>query len=151
MASAATYNDDFYTWTFEQARFIREGRFSELDRENLVDEIECLGKEQFDKLRTVMSVLLTRMLLWDQQPEQRNRNSALSIEIHRIELEHVLDGNAGLRPLIAEAMTHAYELARLKAAIEIDTDEDTFPQECPYRWDDIVGRAFCPSPTHTAR
>ena len=38
------YDQDFYGWTQEQARLLREGRFSEVDIGNVVEEIET-GRE----------------------------------------------------------------------------------------------------------
>ena len=46
----AEYGHDFYFWLMEQARHLREGRFDALDRSNLAEEIESLGREQFNKL-----------------------------------------------------------------------------------------------------
>ena len=40
------YETDFYTWTQRQATLIREGRWEEFDRSNLVEEIESLGKQR---------------------------------------------------------------------------------------------------------
>ena len=38
------YETDFHAWTQQQAILIREGRWEEIDRSNLVEEIESLGK-----------------------------------------------------------------------------------------------------------
>jgi hypothetical protein len=38
------YETDFYAWTQEQARLLRERRWSDLDLDNLVDEVESVGK-----------------------------------------------------------------------------------------------------------
>ena len=40
------YDRDFYTWCMEQARLVQERRFAELDIDNVVEELESLGKEQ---------------------------------------------------------------------------------------------------------
>jgi Domain of unknown function DUF29 len=40
------YAQDFYGWTQEQARLLREGRFAELDVANVVEEIETLGRSE---------------------------------------------------------------------------------------------------------
>ena len=40
------YDRDFYSWLMEQARHVRAGRWDALDRENLAEEIESLGREQ---------------------------------------------------------------------------------------------------------
>jgi hypothetical protein len=136
------YERDFYSWTFEQARLVREGRWEGVDRENVAEEIESLGREQFAKLRSAIRVLLQHMLKWDHQPERRGRSWALSIRSQRLDLEDVLEGNPGLRPRIAEAIEKAYRKARLDAAQETGINEDAFPAQCPYSWDDIVSREF---------
>jgi len=69
-AAGAGYDQDFYTWTLDQARLIREGRWAAIDRENVAEEIESLGKEQFAKLRSAVRVLLLHMLKWDHQPDK---------------------------------------------------------------------------------
>lgn len=99
----AEYDRDFYTWSQEQARLIREGGWSELDRANVAEEIESLGREQFSKLESALRVVLIPMLKWDHQPERRSRSWALSIAAQRIELDDVLSDNPGLKPRNEEA------------------------------------------------
>lgn len=40
------YETDFYAWTLEQSKLLKEGDFEHLDTINLVEEIESLGKQQ---------------------------------------------------------------------------------------------------------
>jgi len=142
--AGAAYEHDFYTWTVDQARLIREGRLAAIDRENLAEEIESLGREQFSKLRSAIRVLLVHMLKWDHQPDKRSRSWSLSIRTQRVDLDDVLDDNPGLRPRIAEAIEKAYRKARLEAAQETGLEEEQFLQQCPYSWTDIVSRDFSP-------
>src|SRR2546425_6029941 len=134
------YNRDFYSWLMEQARFMREGRWDALDRENLAEEIESLGREQFNKLESALRVLLLHLLKWDYQPDKRTRSWALSIKEHRARLQHVLDDNPGLKSRIDEALTRAYQLACIQAANETGLPEETFPAQCPYSYTDAVSR-----------
>src|SRR5437763_16983985 len=76
---AAAYERDFYSWLMEQARHVRDGRWDALDRENLAEEIESLGREQFNKLESVLRVLMLHMLKWDYQPDRRSRSRPLSV------------------------------------------------------------------------
>lgn len=138
----AAYDRDFYTWSLEQARLVREGRWDGIDRENVAEEIESLGREQFSKLRSAIRVLLMHMLKWDHQPERRGRGWALSIKTQRLDLEDVLEGNPGLKPRIGEAIESAYRKARIEAALETGLEEAVFPEQCPYSWNDIVAREF---------
>jgi hypothetical protein len=138
----AEYERDFYSWLMEQARFVREGRFDALDRDNLAEEIESLGREQFNKLVSALRVLMLHMFKWDYQPERRTRSWALSIKVRRDELDDVLDDNPGLKPRIADAIGRAYRKARIEAAQETGLDEEAFPTPCPYSFEDVTSRDF---------
>jgi predicted DNA-binding ribbon-helix-helix protein len=138
----AEYERDFYSWSIEQARLLREGRHDALDRDNLAEEIESLGREQFNKLVSALRVAMLHMLKWDHQPPLRSRSWVLSIEEQRLEIVDVLADNPGLKPRINEAIARAYRRARIEAAKETGLDEATFPGPCPYSFDDITKRSF---------
>jgi len=140
----AGYWADFYSWLMEQAAHLRAGRWEALDRENLAEEIESLGREQFNKLESALRVLMMHMLKWDHQPSLRSRSWILSIEAQRLELDNVLSDNPGLRPRIAEATERGYRRARIEAAKETGLEKSEFPEQCPYSWDDIIGRELTP-------
>jgi hypothetical protein len=140
----AGYDDDFYTWSMEQARLVREGQWAAVDRENVAEEIESLGREQFNKLESAFRVLMLHILKWDHQPEKRSRSWTLSIKEQRLQLEDVIDDNPGLKPRIDEAIGRAYRKARVNAAQETGLDESVFPERCPYSYDDITSRIFAP-------
>lgn len=139
---AADYGRDFYSWLMEQARHVRAGHWDAVDRENLAEEIESLGREQFNKLESALRVLLIHILKWDHQPRRRTRSWVISIKDQRIEFEQVLQDNPGLKGRLDEALARAYRRARLQAAKETGLDEDAFPATCPYDWNEIVAREF---------
>jgi hypothetical protein len=62
----------------------------------------------------------------------------LSVKAQRIELRRVLEDNPGLKPRVDEAIVRGYERAVIEAARETDLDEDRFPEQCPYNWNDIT-------------
>jgi hypothetical protein len=139
---AAEYERDFYSWLMEQARHLREGRFEALDCDNLAEEIESLGREQFNKLVSALRVLMAHVLKWDHQPSLRSRSWVLSIQEQRLEIADVLSDNPSLKPRIDEAVARAYRRARIEAAKETGLDEDAFPSTCPYAFDELISRAF---------
>jgi len=140
--AGASYERDFYAWSLEQARLVRDGRWDAVDRDNVAEEIESLGREQFNKLESALRVLMLQMLKWDHQPALRSRSWVLSIETQRLELTDVIADNPGLRPRIPEAMARAYRKARLETARETGLDEEQFSKTCLFAWDDIVSRVF---------
>jgi Domain of unknown function DUF29 len=136
----AGYESDFYSWALEQARLVRAGDWGRVDIENVAEEIESLGREQFGKLESALRVLLMHLLKWDHQPRKRTRSWALSIKTQRVEVEDVLADNPGLKPRIDEAVTRGYRKARIDAAKETGLDEATFPETCVYSFDEIMSR-----------
>jgi hypothetical protein len=134
------YESDFYSWSLEQARLVRQGQWTHLDRDHVADEIESLGLEQFSKLITAFRALMVKMLEWDHLPAARTRSLILSIELQRIEIDEILSDNPGLRPRTAEAIARAYRKARLDAAKETKLDESSFRVTCAYAFDDMMAR-----------
>lgn len=141
-APATDYDTDFYAWAVEQAKRIREGAFDALDRENVAEEIESLGREQFSKLRSAYRVLLMHMLKWDHQPEKRTRSWLLTIVQQRQKVEDVITDSPSLKSRREEAIVSAYRGARKEAAAETGIPLRTFPETNPYSLDDIMERAF---------
>ena len=41
--AGAAYDRDFYSWSLEQARLVREGNWDAVDRVNIAEEIEIVG------------------------------------------------------------------------------------------------------------
>ncbi|RZK93669.1 MAG: DUF29 domain-containing protein, partial [Methylobacterium sp.] len=72
--TGTAYADDFYTWTQEQSARLRAGDLTALDLQNLAEEIESLGKSEFNSLVSAWRVLLLHMLAFDHQPARRTRS-----------------------------------------------------------------------------
>ena len=138
----ADYRRDVYSWSQEQARLIREGRWDEIDRDNVAEEIESVGRTEFNQLVSALRVLMLHILKWDHQPERRTRSWVLSIDVQRQDLDDVLSDNPGLRPRLAEAVARAYRRARIEAAQETGLESAAFPETCPYSFEDITARRF---------
>jgi hypothetical protein len=134
------YDQDFHAWALDQADALRSGRFAQLDRDHLAEEIEDLGREVFSKLASSFRIILTHLLKWDHQPERRSRSWAGSIETHRLTIEDILSDNPSLRRRQADAIRRGYRQARIKAAVEMRRDKSTLPVECPYSLAEILER-----------
>jgi len=138
--TAAIYERDFHAWLMEQARHVRDGRWGAVDRGHLAEEIESLGREQFNELESALRVLVLHLLKWDHQTTKRSRSWALSVRAQRLEIEDMLSDNPSLKPRIAEAIARGYGKARIEAAKEPGLDEDVFPASCPYGWNEVMAR-----------
>ncbi len=50
--NASRYDADFYAWTQDQAEHLRRRRHSEIDRDNVAEEIGSVGRSQRGEIRS---------------------------------------------------------------------------------------------------
>ncbi|MGZ4091304.1 MAG: DUF29 domain-containing protein [Bacteroidia bacterium] len=140
----STYEQDFYSWTQEQAALLRAGRLNDLDIENLIEEVETMGRSEKRELESRLTVLLLHLLKWKYQEVRRGRSWELSIAEQRLRFAETLDENPGLKPKLDEIMKKAYQYAILQAARETKISKSVFPSDCPWRLDQITDESFFP-------
>jgi hypothetical protein len=126
------YEQDYAGWVEDTARAIEEGRFSEIDRAALADEVRDLGKSERREIESALRVLLIHLLKAKYQPEKRTRSSEASIRVQRKHLAKFLRESPSLRPELPELLADAYEEARIEAANETAIDFDSFPETCEW-------------------
>ena len=136
------YKRDFFGWTQDQADALRRRSINELDWENLVEEVESMGKQERSELQSRLVVLLTHLLKWRHQPERRTRSWALTIVEQRLRAQQVLDENPSLKPEVQDVITTAYRLSRIRAARETRRPIVTFPSQSEYDWDAAMTEAI---------
>jgi hypothetical protein len=133
------YDQDFFQWTQETARAIEAGRFDEIDRTALADEVESLGKRDRRELGSRLAVIVMHMLKLKYQPERESRSWHASIREQRSQLELVLRDSPSLRTNLPELLADYYESARIKAADETGIAIDTFPETCEWTVAEVLG------------
>ena len=140
----AGYERDFYSWLMEQARFVREGRWSAVDRDNLAEEIESLGKSFANELRSRYGTLVMHLLKWQFQPDQRSNSWMGTVRRERIAIAKHLRDNPGLKPRREELLADSYDVAVQGAVAETNLAPDRFPTTCPYTLDEVMDPEFWP-------
>lgn len=104
MQTTTLYDQDFYAWTQQQAELLRSGTWERLDIDNLVEEIESLGRQQRQELENRLGVLLGHLLKWRFQPDMRSRSRTATIREQRQQIQDLLDDNPSLKPYLQEAI-----------------------------------------------
>jgi hypothetical protein len=139
-----SYDKDFYSWTQEQAELLKHGRFSELDIDNLIEEVESMGRSEKRELESRLTILLLHLLKWKYQEVRRGRSWQLSIDEQRIQFEKSLNENPGLKPALDQIIKDAYKLAVIKAARETKISKSVFPECCPWNLAQFIEDGFYP-------
>lgn len=138
------YEQDFYGWTQEQAALLRAGRLNDLDIENLIEEVETMGRSEKRELESRLTVLLLHLLKWKYQEVRRGRSWELSIDEQRMQFRKTLKENPGLKPVLDEITKDAYKLAIIQAARETKISKNVFPEQCPWSLEQITDDNFYP-------
>lgn len=156
MTDAELYDTDFYAWTKVQADKLRRLQAAranlDLDLPRLAEEVEDLGKNVRNLLRSQIRRIIEHCLKLEWSPSSEPRRSwRLSIREARSDIFYHL--TATLRRDIAEELAEIYEHARDNAqqALE-DYDEHeaaaALPTKCPYTLDDLLRRRWYPTNRH---
>ncbi|HEV2334598.1 MAG TPA: DUF29 domain-containing protein [Stellaceae bacterium] len=142
--NAAAYDEDFFAWTEEQARLLRAGDVAEIDALNLAEEIESVGKSDRREIRSRLIVLLTHLLKWRFQPNEKSSGWLGTIGEQRDQIEAILEDSPSLRPVIGAVLSRAYKRAHAVASQETGLSESTFPADCPFTPEQILAVDFLP-------
>ncbi|WP_257292792.1 DUF29 domain-containing protein [Endozoicomonas sp. ONNA1] len=147
------YERDFYSWTCQQAELLKEGRLNELDIENLLEEVEAMGRSEYRTLKNCLKELLLHLLKWHMQSSKKDdlhdmdewyRSWRVSIKKQRREVKHELDENPGLQNKLDKILATAYKQARETAADDMDCRIEDFPTECPWSYERLMTEDWLP-------
>ncbi len=132
-----SYADDVYGWAGRQAALLREGRFTDVDVDNVTEEIESLGRSQASGLQSSYRLIATRLLKVLFQPERMTRSCQVTILRERLNAEDCLASNQSLKLRRDDIFGRAYAQARKLAATETGLPVTTFPIEPAFGLDQI--------------
>ncbi len=91
------YQKDYYGWLQENAQLIRERKFSEVDADNLIEELESMGKSEKRELSSRLTVLLMHLMKWQYQAVRRSTSWRNTIAVQRIDIQDLLEDSPSLR------------------------------------------------------
>jgi hypothetical protein len=138
------YEADFYAWTQEQARLLRERRWNDLDLENLVDEVEGVGRSDKRQIESRLEILIAHLLKWKYQPGGRGISWTSTIFEQRHRIARLVEESPSLREFQRREVFNSYRAGRLLAAKETGIAFGLFPEECPFTPEQVLDLDFWP-------
>ena len=156
-AAKELYERDFYSWTAQQAAALKRKDLAAIDWENIIEEIETLGRAEKSSLTSYYANTVEHLLkLQYRGPRQADSAAAweTSIRNARDGIEEVLEENPGLKSRRGEVFALAWTRGRknaVKAFVIYDTEgilddrqrrlaekrarrrwNEALPRQCPY-------------------
>ena len=142
------YKKDYYPWIDKTIFLLENHQFSELDLENLIEEIKSISISQQKVLINNLRGLLWHSLDDLQQSEKQTRRAALNRVEHCERIEEEVENIPILKSLLTEEnFKKCYNKARKKAAIETGINLEKFSNDCPFTLAEALDFEFIPNPT----
>lgn len=138
------YDQDFNQWLEITANLLKQKKFKALDLENLIIEIESMGKSNKRELKSRLIILIMHLLKWKYQPEKRSQSWLSTINEQRLQIELLLEQNPSLKPQIQPIIEKYYSKARKIASQETNLNLSLFPSEIPFNTNSILESDFFP-------
>lgn len=139
------YEQDFYLWIETTVNQLKNGQLADVDLENLIEEIETMGRSEKQALESNLIVVLLHLLKYQYQRDKRSNSWLSSIYEHRRRLNKALKNSPSLKPYYTEVFEECYQDARQEAALETGLALETFPAVCPFTPEAALDRDFLPN------
>jgi hypothetical protein len=143
--SSSVYEKDFYKWAGDQSKFLKQKEFSKLDIENLIEEIESLGRSERRALESRFVVLLKHLLKREYQKSHSGASWESSINVSRFHIKKLLKENPSLKSKTHQIFKDAYTTARFEAIqetkLDAKLDPKKFPEKCPWTLEECMSES----------
>lgn len=145
--TVSLYDIDFQCWLDQTVAQLQAHDFNNLDLENLIEEIESLGKR--DK-RAISSYLirlcehLLKLKYWEAERELCFRGWILEINHFRSEIELILKDSPSLKPFLTESFLASYQKARKNTLKAIGCPSGFIPQEPTFNLEQALDEDWFP-------
>ena len=154
MDSRIGYDDDFYAWTREQARLLREAARERLntpiDWDHVAEEIEDMGRNDRRAINSHLARIIEHLLKLEFSPAADPRSGwRKSVREQRAAAADVLADSPSLKGHVDLAL--AFRRGRGFATDGLGQDrveERELPPECPYGFDQLLNDDWWPANRH---
>ena len=138
------YETDYMKWIETTIEKLRSQDYANVDWENLIEEIEDMGRSERKSLKSNLIVILLHLLKWQFQPERRSGSWEASIIEHRRRVKDDLIDSPSLKPYLENIFAECYTQAVKQAKAETGLPLETFPVECTYELPQVIDDEFLP-------
>ncbi|CCQ63979.1 DUF29 domain-containing protein [Crocosphaera watsonii] len=132
------YDTDYYLWLQQTAKSLASRDFTTLDLDNLLDEIESLGKREKKAIKSKLRIVILHLLKWNYQVNKRSQSWIYSIAEHRQRLYDDFETSPSLKRYCQDIFLQVYQEGRKLAAKETGLSLNHFPETCPFSLENIL-------------
>ncbi len=142
--TSSLYEEDYHLWLMNTIHQLQQGRLAEVDKINLIEELESMIKSEKKAIRSNLRIILIHLLKYKYQSEKRTNSWLSTIREHRKRIQDDFEDSPSLKRYFYEVFSKSYQDARELAADETGLSIDTFPVECPFSQEDTLNPDYLP-------
>ncbi|NCS13496.1 MAG: DUF29 domain-containing protein [Microcystis aeruginosa G13-09] len=142
------YDVDDDQWLEQTINLLKNHQFQQLDLDNLIEELEDLGREKKNAVASLLEQIIRHLLLlqyWTTEAEYNAVHWQEEIYNFPTQLRRTITTN--LRKYLKDELTSIYQDALGFVKIKT-TNLVTFPTECPYSLEQLLDRSWLPNQTY---
>ena len=143
--NASLYETDYLKWLNDTIQQIQNQDYDHIDWQNLIEEIEDMGRNERRALESNLIIVFLHLLKWQYQPQKRSGSWERSLIEHRRRIRKALKESPSLNSYLEEILLESYTEAVKQAKAETKLPISTFSSECPYQLSTIIDDDFLPS------
>ncbi|MBF0537020.1 MAG: DUF29 domain-containing protein [Nitrospirae bacterium] len=144
ITARALYEVDFYQWAFHNADLLRQGRFTEIDLENIVEELEDMARSNKRELVNRLAVLIMYLLKFQYQAKRRRGSWITTIGNQRTAIKLLLEDSPSLMNNIDTVIAKGFTAAKRKFEKETGISARELPETCLYTFEQLMDYGFWP-------
>jgi hypothetical protein len=138
------YDIDDAQWLEETVCLLKKHQFQQLDLDNLIEELEDLGREKKNTVASLLEQIIRHLLLlqyWTTEAEYNTIHWQEEIYHFRTQLGRKITTN--LRHYLEKELNSIYQDAL--GFVKIKTiNSVVFPPDCPYSLEQLLDRSWLP-------
>lgn len=138
------YEQDFHQWLMTTVQLLRDKSFEQIDLDNLIEELEAMGRSDRNILRSNLRLLLMHLLNYKYQPSLRSQTWESTLIEHRLRIIDVFADSPSLKQYVDEVFEQSYDYARKLASSKTKLPVETFPVVCPFTMEEIFDLNYLP-------
>jgi hypothetical protein len=138
------YEEDFYQWIETTINLLRNRKLNQLDYDNLIEELESMGRSEKRVIKSNLEVVLLHLLKWKYQPEHCSKSWQNSIREHRKRIQKLLQDSPSLNKWLSDVFDECYQDARDDAAYETGLPIEQFPTQSPFLKEEALNINYLP-------
>ncbi len=133
------YEVDDYLWLEETIKILKNKDWANLDLANLLEELEGLGKSDFNKARSLLRQIIVHLLLlehWEPEYNRNFRHWKAEIIAFRDDLNNSL--TTTLKNKLNQELEKIYTVSRKLVIQKTGLAENLFSNDCPYSLEQLL-------------